>query len=183
MNEHKPIKTRGFLTSVVSVVGRGATASVSLILCAICLGDRINPEKAPKCSVNPKRVLATVRGNAGCLIQIDGKAITARHKPTGTWNLPGGTQEPGESAQCTAHRETWEETGLDVWVGELLRKFENGFYLFACEPKTPLPTQGIRLPEWSRTEVTEIKLLDPHTIKPEEYRFPDQLEIVRKLVR
>lgn len=107
----------------------------------------------------------------------------ARHKPTGTWNLPGGTQESGESAQCTAHRETWEETGLDVWVGELLRKLENGFYLFACKPKTPPPTQEIRLPEWSRTEVTEIKLLDPHTIKPGEYRFPDQLEIVREIVR
>ena len=35
---------------------------------------------------------------------------------------PGGKMKKGESAQCTAHRETLEETGLDLKPGELLKE-------------------------------------------------------------
>ncbi len=48
-------------------------------------------------------------------------------------SLPGGSSRPGESAQCTAFRETWEETGLQLQPRELLQIFSTGFHLYRCE--------------------------------------------------
>ena len=39
--------------------------------------------------------------------------------PEPLWNLPGGRQQPGELLEETVARETLEETGLRVQVGEL----------------------------------------------------------------
>src|SRR3989338_755980 len=112
MSESKPIKIYTFLsrkrlkqprTFGALFLGMWATAS------AVPIMDR----SVPACRVqNPLSV--SVRGHAGCLIRIGDKILMPKHKKSGTWNLPGGTTEPNETAPCTAHRETWEETGFDV---------------------------------------------------------------------
>ena len=51
----------------------------------------------------------------------------------GKVSLPGGSSRPGESAQCTAFRESWEETGLVLQPAELLMIFDTGFHLYRCE--------------------------------------------------
>jgi len=57
-----------------------------------------------------------VRDEAGRLL-----LVRRGHEPgLGTWSLPGGRIEPGESAAEAAVREVREETGLDVRVGDLL---------------------------------------------------------------
>lgn len=43
------------------------------------------------------------------------------HAPyAGTWSLPSGRAEPGETVRAAAMREVFEETGLVVQVDELL---------------------------------------------------------------
>jgi ADP-ribose pyrophosphatase YjhB (NUDIX family) len=45
----------------------------------------------------------------------DDALLIRRAKPpgVGTWSLPGGKQELGETAEAAARRELFEETGLD----------------------------------------------------------------------
>jgi 8-oxo-dGTP pyrophosphatase MutT (NUDIX family) len=48
-------------------------------------------------------------------------------KRTGTWNLPKGTPDDGETVEQTALREVREETGLDVEIEESLGGIEYWF--------------------------------------------------------
>jgi ADP-ribose pyrophosphatase YjhB (NUDIX family) len=61
---------------------------------------------------------------AGALVRDDeGRLLLVRRgrEPSaGTWSLPGGRVEPGESAAGAAGREVREETGLEVEVGPVL---------------------------------------------------------------
>lgn len=174
MDQFNSIKLRAFLTL--------AWFWLPWLFSGVLIADNVNPQSAPKCAIEPGDSTAHI-GNAGCIIQQNRKILMPRHKPTGTWNLPGGTSEPGESAQCTAHRETWEETGIEVVVGPLVRKFENGFYLYRCSLKTPVTDieKPVVLPELSKNEVTEIRWMDPKTIKIKDYRFPKQLDFIQAL--
>ena len=60
---------------------------------------------------------AVVRDDAGRLLLVR----RGREPAAGSWSLPGGRIEPGETAAEAAAREVLEETGLQVSVGELLR--------------------------------------------------------------
>lgn len=53
--------------------------------------------------------------------------LTQRHDPNIPdahllWDIPGGTNEFGESLEETVHREVQEETGISVVVGDMLPK-------------------------------------------------------------
>jgi len=72
-----------------------------------------------------------VTDDAGRLLVIE------RNRPPaeGTWDLPGGFVDPGETAEDTVRREAREETGLDVAV--------TGF--FGTEPNV-YPFKGVEYP-------------------------------------
>ncbi|HET8647509.1 MAG TPA: NUDIX domain-containing protein [Vicinamibacteria bacterium] len=53
----------------------------------------------------------------------EGRVLLARHREGGTWLLPGGAVEPGETPADAALRETWEETGLLVRLTRLVGVF------------------------------------------------------------
>ena len=104
-------------------------------------------------------------GNAGCLVVDGGRLLMVQQRITGLWALPGGTAEPGERAVCTAWRETREETGLEVRVGELLHRFDNGFRLYRCTPAEPqqAPSAAATGPG-DALEIADLGWLDRHQI-------------------
>lgn len=60
---------------------------------------------------------------AGVVLEKDGKYLLIQEKKPdvyGTWNLPGGRVDVGETLEQAAKREAKEESGYDVEVGEEL---------------------------------------------------------------
>ena len=71
---------------------------------------------------------------------------------TGTWSVPGGRVEPGESDEAATAREVLEETGLRVDVESLVGAVERdapggGVYLirdYACRPASGADVAAVR---------------------------------------
>ena len=63
---------------------------------------------------------AIVRDDAGRLLVV----LRGRPPAAGTWSVPGGRVEPGESDADALAREVLEETGLVVRTGELVGTVE-----------------------------------------------------------
>lgn len=121
-------------------------------------------------------------GNAGCLVRVGERMLVLQHRWGGYLGIPGGRGRAGESAQCTAHRETWEETGLDVEVGQLLMGFVNGFSVFACRSTEPVPRDAdIPLPDHATNEISGVLLRHPDDIDADDWRFPSQWGTIRAL--
>ena len=139
-------------------------------------------DNAPQCRMTPGAE-SPLEGNAGCLVKINNTMLLIRHRETAGLSPPGGTPEKEETAQCTAHRETWEETRVEVIVGTLLKNFDDQFYLFHCiavnkelvtDPRTQLP-----VPEGVEREVSEVLFLDPTTVSNDSWRFPTDAPALR----
>lgn len=59
-------------------------------------------------------------GSEAAVFDDDGRILLVKRADDGTWGLPGGFVDPGESPEETAVRETREETGLDVRTTDLV---------------------------------------------------------------
>ena len=58
-----------------------------------------------------------------CIVERNGEVLMIRRSTDvgyGLWGLPGGYVDRGEVVERAAEREVWEETGLEVEVGQLI---------------------------------------------------------------
>ena len=116
----------------------------------------------PKCDVSKELKSDTSQANAGCLIVQDGKILMTKAAFTGKFAIPGGSRKQGEVSTCTAHRETFEETGLDVQVEKRIITATNGFEIFLCTPKTPINTSYTK-----RYEIEQVIMVEQNN--PDSY--------------
>lgn len=117
------------------------------------------------------------RANAGCLIIQDSKVLLLTHRWGGKLGVPGGTLEEGELAQCAAWRETREETGLTVTVGERMAVMTNGFHVYRCYLQELMDTsQAVPVPRSGITEVSAIDWYELSSLNKEGWRFYYQFE-------
>ena len=115
--------------------------------------------------------------SAGCVAIQQGKLLVVQGF-NGEISIPGGSSADHEPARCTAHRETWEETGLHVIPKELIRQFDNGFHLYRCEvdPVTEKLNPPFRL------EIQHAFWLDPENFSNYNWRFKEQQAWLAKLL-
>lgn len=121
--------------------------------------------------------------NAGCVILDQDHLLVLRHRFGGELGIPGGASQKGESAQCTAHRETWEETGLDVRVGRELGRLRYGYTLYRCHPEGDLDrsTEPV-LPWFARLETTGVEWMPLEALPRDQWRYREQVDAFLELV-
>jgi 8-oxo-dGTP diphosphatase len=101
---------------------------LAMLLCFTLL-SACSQADVPPC---PYQGEPDVAPSAGCLAVVHGRVLVIDSRKGGL-SPPGGKTRRDESAQCAAHRETYEETGLDLLPRKLLRVFDTGFHLYYCE--------------------------------------------------
>ena len=118
--------------------------------------------------------------NAGCLVIYNNKVLIIEDY-NGLFSLPGGGKNAGEIPQCTAEREVWEETGIEVKANRRLETFNNGFQLFSCEVVRAQVTNAPAKP-W-QFEVAAIHWIGDGEFGGKKWRFPEQVELIEKHLR
>ena len=144
----------------MAVMFRGACVLLGALVLAACSAD------APSC---PFVGVADTAPSAGCFV-VAGQSLLLVQGLNGKLSPPGGSSAPGESAQCTAFRETWEETGLRLQPGELLGVFDTGFHLYRCDPDA----DSGEIDPPIRFEVRDAFYLPVAQFENFEWRYPEQ---------
>jgi ADP-ribose pyrophosphatase YjhB (NUDIX family) len=141
----------------------------------------VGPEKRPEmvCSgcgfiyyMNQKVVAGTIPWQEGRLLL----ARRAIHPAHGKWTFPGGYVDWGETVDAGALRETWEETGLTVELGELV-----GVYSYATAPVVIVVYEAV-VTGGTLTlchENDRLEWVAPAEIPWEELAFPSTVAAVR----
>ena len=152
-------------------MGRKLRSSfVALLLLQAC--TRNVDITAPPCEIAGKPA------NAGCIIVDHYDRMLVNEQTTGAFSLPGGSSKPAESAQCTAMRETYEETGIVTDVGELLYVYPNGFHVYRCrlqyrgQVADPIDIVEVQANHWIGLDHWEDVL----------WRYPEYVDKTRELL-
>ncbi len=146
---------------------------LSLLLCCLLLAACSHSD-GHRCPYEGEPDFAP---SAGCLAVVHGRMLVVESRKGGL-TPPGGKSKPGESAQCAAHRETYEETGLELMPRHLVTVFDTGFHLYYCEIHAG---SGLIEPE-ALMEVRRGFWLPVDEFDQVEWRFPGQGEVLRELV-
>lgn len=68
--------------------------------------------------------VVTPKVGATAVVVDGGDRVLTMLRPNGEWCLPGGNADPGEAPEQTVRRETYEETGLEVEVVDLIDAYQ-----------------------------------------------------------
>lgn len=114
---------------------------------------------------------------AACLIKTNERVLLIKHRLSGKLDFPGGGLVEGESLACTAHRETWEETGFNVEVKEYLSTTVNGLVIFGCHTDAGIEKlpNTFEAPSWAKIEVVSLVKVDPFLLDHDALRYADDL--------
>jgi len=149
-------------------------------ICALVLWGCTKPPPAPTCRI-ADAFHADYTGPAGCLIRVQNTLLVIKHNPSGQYDLPYGNPISEEPAQCTAHRHTWEQTGLNVEVDQLLGVTQSGTMLFSCKISGGFTSEDgpLEPPSWANKNIQRIEFINPFDTRYDVWRQPDNLVIYR----
>lgn len=117
-------------------------------------------------------VAALITDDQGRLLVV----VRAREPQKGTWDLPGGFADPGESAEEAVRREVREELGLEITTTRYLCSHPNTYayggmqyatldLAFVCD------VEGFAGLAIARDEVTEVLFVRPEEIDVARFGF------------
>ncbi|MGF1849738.1 NUDIX domain-containing protein [Vibrio lentus] len=119
-----------------------------------------------------------------CVVRADNQIVLVDELITGHLSLPGGTVVSGEPPAIAAQRETWEEAGLSVTVGDVLGYTDSAVVYDCISDSEVISYQarnelgGFELPIWFAphygVEVSRAMLLPPTELEAKQYRYPEQ---------
>ncbi len=138
------------------------------------------------CSMTMARA-STVIG-AACVIDDGFHVVFIEEVLTGKLSLPGGLIGSEETAKQAVERETWEETGLVVTAEKILYQDETSI-VYRCSSHYNITVFNqenrnflFTIPAWTAphygVETKVVYFIEPRYIEPQQYRYPNQLEIL-----
>jgi ADP-ribose pyrophosphatase YjhB (NUDIX family) len=124
-------------------------------------------------------VAALITDDQGRLLIV----VRAEEPKKGTWDLPGGFADPGESAEEAVRREVKEELDLEVTATRYLCSYPNTYEYggmryatvdlgFVCDVKDPAAARI------SKDEVTQLLFVRPEEIDTARFGFASVGQIV-----
>ncbi|MGM0790840.1 MAG: NUDIX hydrolase [Bacillota bacterium] len=111
-------------------------------------------------------------GSVGILVNKRGQLLLQQRVfPAGSWGLPGGLMELGESAEETCMREVWEETGLTAGSLKLINVYSGKNYLVTAENGDQF--YAVTIAYFTETFSGEMKM-DPQESMNIKFYHPDE---------
>lgn len=153
---------------------------IYLILLVNVTGCTTEMPPAPYCRAQQQTAnpfYETQSQNAGCLIRFEHQTLLITHRLSQRLDIPGGGAQTNESLACAAHRETFEETGLNVEVLFPVAHTKHGMIIFACLADDMIDINHFPRPSpsFSQTEIVQVSLYDLFDLEQESLRFEDDL--------
>ena len=156
--------------------------SVCIAMCTLLTACTAEPPSRPLCRFDLK-VPLMAPSKAGCMIRVEDKILTLTLRPGRYLDIPHGLSSANEPAQCTAHRATWEKTGFNVEVGQLLGTGDNGLRYFACYLDDDFAGElsVFPVPTWAKAEIGNIQLIDPFMTGARDWQSDGQMLAIRRM--
>ena len=138
------------------------------------------PVAPPMCRHNISDPLPESQ-KSSCVIRIADSLVVIRQKHSNKLTVPGGIPLQNESAQCAAHRNTWELTGFNVMVNRQIETSKSGVTYFDCQLAGGFTGEITQfpVPYEARDRVKEINLRDPFVLSLHDWQEEENFIAIR----